>query len=325
MDAWNQHMASSAVVLCLCAILASTSTASTHKEADLLQSIFPHYALAFRTAVLSSENDALRLLAAVPGTTALIDLNAPDSESTELLEQLWIPFFQNVMVEIGGEDPQQPAVLYYNPLSDAGLYTRWAVMDDGRYQVVQLMAFPGERLGNQSLKVFDLPEWMMADDIASALADIVYDRRAAFAEFDLSQRLPDGAFAVYQSASSDFMAIAPRLVQDAAWREQWAGFAWLPNTLKRIQQILKERDPVELLNSAPETTPEMAELLSDLPDAVIENLVLDRVLTDRTNDNLLIGSNPEDGTTYVWVTCHEVDGACVIGGFAVLSFAQAAY
>lgn len=252
MTAFNRHWALSVAALCLCPLLASIPTVSAQKEVSLSQSIFS-YALALRTAVLAAEDDALRLLATVPGTTALIDLNAPDSESTELIEQLWIPFFRNVVVEIGGEEAQQPTVLYYNPLSDSGLYTRWTATNDGRYQVVRLMAFPGERLGNQGSRVFHLPEWMIADDIVLALADIVDDRRAAFAEFDQSQRRLAETVAGYKSASSDFIAIASRLAQDAVWRERWADLERLPNALERIQQALKEHDPIESLNAVPET------------------------------------------------------------------------
>ena len=323
MGVWNQYLASFPGAICLFVTLAGIPAAFAQGEADLSRPIFPHYALALRSAVLASENDALRLLATIPGTSALIDLNAPDSESTELIEQLWIPFFQNVLVEIKDEESEEPAALYYNPLSDAGLYTRWAATDDGRYQIVQLMALPGERLGNQGPLVFDLPEWTMADDIVSSLAGIVENRRIAFAEYDRNQRLQSDASVGYRAASNELLAVAPRLVQDTVWREGWSDFPWLPGTLEHIQQLLKAHDPIELVRAAPETGLEMAELLSSLPDTAVENLVLDRVLEAGKDSYLLIGSRPDDGTTYVWVSCRITGSVCAIGGLAVLSFAQA--
>ena len=318
----NKYLSFAVVATCLCLHMTRVPHALAQDEADVSQPEFAKYALALRSAILASEDDALRLLASVPGTNSLIDLNSPDETSTAILERLWVPFFQNVLLEIAEEEGNRPAALYYNPLSDAGLYTQWVADGDGEYQIAQLNALPGERLGNDSPRVFDLPEWMTAEDSISVLVDVVAKRRKAFGDYDRQQRLPAENETRYREAVGEFLAIAPRLVQDGAWREGWIDIAWLPATLDRIQELLKARDPVELLKTAPETTLDMAELLSELSDAVVENLLLDRVLAVGEASSLLIGSSPEDGTTYIWVSCQITDDTCTINGLAVLSFIQ---
>ena len=81
-------------------------------QGDAQVRAFVAHALALRAAAAEGEGEAV--LAEIPG-----------GGPREHRQSLWSPFFENAVVALGRLRSPVPAALYYNPLLDVALLTRW--------------------------------------------------------------------------------------------------------------------------------------------------------------------------------------------------------
>lgn len=269
---------------------------------DAQSRAFAAHALALRAAVVEGEGEVV--LAQIPG--------GGPGEHRQLL---WSPFFENAVVELGRLRTPVPVALYYNPLLDIALLSRWE-MHEGGYRIMTIRALPGERLNDSSAAASPRPAWMTATSDAgpvATLAAVTVTRLDAFRRahpVDASGRDRDGStFAADADAAQPALA---RVRWNAGRRAHWNSGAdlWLRPTLARIEQALSARDPASLMAVAPATDATTAEAISSLPAEHAALLVLDMVLDIGTDGRLLIGSSPGDGDIYFLVLCRLNGDTC---------------
>ena len=275
---------------------------------------FAAHALALRAAVVEGEGEVV--LAQVPG--------GGPGEHRPLL---WAPFFENAVVVLGRLRSPVPAALYYNPLLDIALLTRWE-MREGGYRIASIRALPGERLNDPRAAVSSRPVWMTTTTEGgpvAALAEVTTTRLDAFRRAhpaDAVDRGQDGAtFAADAAAARPALS---RLQWNAGRRARWNSGAdlWLRPTLAKVRQALSARDPSSLMAAAPATDPTTAEVISSLPADHAALLVLDMVLDIGRDGRLLIGSSPGDGDIYFLVLCRLNGDACPLHRVMMVSLSE---
>ena len=273
--------------------------------------LFAAHALALRAAGVEEGQAAAFLLAKIPGAAAL---GAAD-DLEEGLSLLWRPFFDNAMVRLGRMGSPAPVALYYNPLLDVALFTRWAPEEDG-YRVASIRALPGERLADRNAEASPRPQWMVAGaEPIQVLSRNTAARLDTFASAHPAKERNAGSDGVtFAAAAADLRAVLPRLVWNAAQRARWTAEPepWLGRALARVQKALAASEEAVLTAAAPETDPESAAVLARLPTGFARRLVLDMVLASSGQERLLIGSLPDEGDLYVFVLCRLDGDACAL-------------
>ncbi len=311
-------------ILCVVVILCCARAAGGEQSAEPNpgSSPFEQRALALRRAATQGADEALRMVASIPGISQLIELNAPDDVSSKALEAMWIPFFENTIVRTFGENSPGPTAIYYNPLLDIALHTRWQLASRDNYQIVELRVIPGERLIDPLSNAPLLPQWMVEDDPAEAFMRVASGRIAnalpRFAQRRDGPNKENQATDSYDKATYDFLAAQPRLIWNVTQRLQWPGEQWLLPTLTEIQRALKAHDADTIRAAAPDTDLQTAATLAALPTGFSDYLVLDMVLEDDDKHRVLIGSAPDDGELYLWTLCRAFQGACILARFTLI-------
>ena len=276
---------------------------------------FVAHALALRAAGVAGEKSAAEFLAGVPG----IGLG---EQAT--LTALWTPFFANAIVKVGRLTSSGPAALYYNPLLDVAVLTLWEKTGTD-YRVVSVRALPGERLTDPNTAARVRPSWMTGESPMVALVWTTNTRLEAFRlAHPAGSREPARSATTFAADAADFRAVLPRLLWNAAQRAQWTDEAqpWLRPILAEVEGALMAGDPAALAAVAPDTDPETASVLSDLPAGFTENLALDMTIQLGEKDQLLIGSLPNDGDVYLLILCQRGEAACTLRRFVLISLLE---
>ncbi len=275
---------------------------------------FAAHALALRAAVVKGGGNAV--LSRIPGGLAE---RAPPG--------LWPAFFRNTMVALGRLRSPGPAALYYNPLLDVAVATRWEKQDDG-WRVAAARVFPGEDSGGPPRAAAPRPSWLESDaGMVEALSATALSRLAEFHRLH-----PPGARSGAKAAASfaDDAARAhaawPRLLWNARQHAGWASGApeWLRPTLARVTAALSSGDAGAVAAAAPATDPATAEAAAALPEGLAARLVLDMILDAGADRRLLIGSLPEDGQVYFLVQCRLEGAACSLRRILIVSLLDTA-
>lgn len=275
--------------------------------------LFAAHALALRASGVAGGAEAAAVLAAAPGAGAF--------EAKESLSDLWSPFFANAVVKLARLRSPGPVALYYNPLLDIALLTFWERRDAG-YFPMSARALPGERLADPD-SVFALaPPWMRSrDGPLQALVRIAPARLDSFLRAHPAAASEAGrAPANFASAAADTRAVLPRLLWSAAEALRWIDgeIPWLEAALAEIERALAAPTPAALLEAAPDTDPETAAALADLPPAFADKLGLDMILEAGQDGRLLFASLPEDGHIYVVAECRVAGPDCALIRIALL-------
>ena len=275
---------------------------------------FAAHALALRAAVVEGEGEVV--LAQIPG-----------GGPREHRQSLWSPFFENVVVALGRLRSPAPAALYYNPLLDIALLTRWEIRE-GSYRIASIRALPGERLNDPGATASPRPAWMTTTSEGgpvATLAAVTTTRLDAFRRAhpaDASARDDDrSTFAADADAAQPALS---RLRWNAGRRAYWNSGAdlWLHPTLARIEKALSARDPVSLMAAAPATDATTAEVISGLPAGHAALLVLDMVLDLGSDGRMLIGSSPGDGDIFFLVLCRLDGDTCPLHRVMMVSLSE---
>ncbi len=274
---------------------------------------FAAHALALRAAVVKGGGNAV--LSRIPGGLAE---RAPPG--------LWPAFFRNTMVALGRLRSAGPAALYYNPLLDVAVATRWEKQDDG-WRVAAARVFPGEDSGGPPRAAASRPSWLESDaGMVEALSATALSRLAEFHRLH-----PPGARSGAKAAASfaddaaRARAALPRLLWNARQHAGWASGApeWLRPTLARVTAALSSGDAGAVAAAAPATDPATAEAAAALPEGLAARLVLDMILDAGADRRLLIGSLPEDGQVYFLVQCRLEGAACSLRRILIVSLLEA--
>lgn len=302
--------AAALILLILLAFAAAGTTDAGAEEAE--PRVFAAQALALRAAGAAGDEEAAGLLAGMPGA-AVVD--------PEVVPLLWGGFFQNAAVVLGRLNSPAPVALYYSPLLDVGLLTRW-MEGEGGYHLTGAHALPGERLSEPTAKAPLHPAWTTArDGPAAALARIAADRLGAFRRAHPAEERAAGKVgATFAAAAADLRAALPRLMWNAGRHARWVeAKSWLQPALAAISEALAAGDAAALRAAAPETDPEAAAALAGLPAEFTRSLLLDAVFGGTGEERLLIGSSPDDGDIYVLIACRMEGGDCTLRRFVLLS------
>ena len=279
--------------------------------------LFAAHALALRAAGVEGDDAAAKVLAGMPGV--------PMSAAEESLPALWIPFFENAIVKLGRLHSSAPVALYYNPLLDVAVFTRWERWQE-RYRVASVRALPGEHLVDSEAVVPLRPPWMAVENApVDALAGVTAGRLDAFRRLHPAE-VGDAAVdnATFAEAAAGLRAMLPRLAWNLVRRVQSAVGTkpWLEATLASVEEALAARDPAALAAAAPNTDPQTADTLARLPADFTSRLTLDMALESGEGQRLLIGSLPDDGDTYVLATCRVDGDACTLRRFELASLLE---
>ena len=279
--------------------------------------LFTAHALALRAAGVGGDDAAAKVLAGMPGV--------PMSAAEEPLPALWVPFFENAIVKLGRLRSPAPVALYYNPLLDVAVFTRWERWQ-GRYRVASVRALPGEHLVDSEAAVPLRPPWMAVEDApVNALAGVTAGRLDAFRRLHPAEARDAAAGgATFAEAAAGLRAMLPRLAWNLIRRVQSAVGAkpWLEAALASVEEALDARDPAALAAAAPDTDPRTADTLARLPADFTSRLTLDLALESGEGQRLLIGSLPDDGDTYVLATCRVDGDACTLRRFELASLLE---
>ena len=290
------------------------SLAALPASSEVSARTFAAHALALHVAVVEGEGEAI--LAQIPG--------GGPREDRPLL---WSQFFENAIAVLGRLRSPTPVALYYNPLLDIALLSRWEMHKTG-YRVASIRVLPGERLNDPGAAVALRPSWMTTtseEGPVVELATITKTRLDAFHRThpdDASDREQDGStFAADADAAQPALS---RLWWNAGRRARWSSGAdlWLRPTLARIVKALSVRDPVSLMAAAPATDATTAEAISRLPAGHAAQLVLDMVLDVGSDGRLLIGSSPGDGDIYFLVLCRLSRNTCPLHRVMMVSLSE---
>lgn len=297
----------------LAAVLAVALPASS-SAAESAARRFAAHALALRADGLAGGGAAAEVLVAMPGAAA-----AGASPAA-----LWRPFFANAVVELGRLPSPAPVALYYNPLLDVAVTTRWEKQDGG-YRVASARALPGERLADPEAAVAPLPSWTAAPGPVDALARATAARLDAFRNAHPARSAEPGRdAATFAAVAADLRAALPRLVWNAAQSARWTEDVqpWLRPALAEVEAALAARDPSALVAAAPDTDADTAAVLARLPAGFAAGLALDMVLEAQGDARLLVGSLPEDGDVYVLTLCRLAGGGCALRRFVLLALLE---
>ena len=303
--------------LALAAVLAVSTCFASPKVRAFDARVFAAQVLALRAAGVAGDDAAARILSRMPGV--------PITAAEELSPALWVPFFENAIVKLGRLASPAPVALYYNPLLDVAVFTRWERWQ-GRYRVASIRARPGERPVAPESAVPLTPPWMAVEQgPVDALARITAARLDAFRR-NHPGHARDGAAedATFAEAAAGLRAVLPRLAWNMLRRAQAAVGAepWLDATLAKVEEALAARDPAALAAAAPDTDAETAATLARLPAGFTARLTLDMALEGGGEHRILIGSLPEDGDVYVVVTCRLDGNGCALRSFELVSLLE---
>ena len=284
------------LMLLAMAVTVSGRTAAQDRDADAR--LFAGQVLSLRTAGVAGADWLGTMLPGLAGA---------DGEASASI--LWAPFFENAVIGFEEQHSPTPSVLYYNPLLDVALVTRWRKPQE-RYGVTHIHALPGERLAGPRAAVSPRPRWLVADEgPIDALADLTAARLAAF------RRAPSANTpSAERNKAADRRVVLSRLASNAAMRVRWTekSESWLEPALGEVRKALASRSAAALRRQAPETDAESAEALSDLPADFVARLGLDMTLEIGGRERLLIGSSPDDGDIYIFVLCRLEGSACAL-------------
>ena len=294
-------------------LVALLIAAPAHSAEESPERQFAATALALRTAVVAGEEQALDVLAALPGAGMV---------ARETLPALWSLSFANAIVKLGRLRSSGPASLYYDPLLDIAVLTLWTQGEEG-YRVASVRALPGERLAGPDAEVTVEPAWLSAPDGAvGALSRTTAARLDAFRLAHPADATEPGLDTTpFATAAADLRAALPRLAWGLAQRAQWTDEAkpWLRPVLVAVEEALAARDPAVLTATAPATDTDTAAALVSLPIGFVEGLDLDMVLESGANDRLLVASLADDGDTYLLVLCSLDAATCALRRFMLVS------
>ena len=281
----------------------------------------------FRTAVVYRAEDALQTMTLIAGTGQLV-AGVEDRAKATIAGMIWGPFFENAIV-IACLGRGGASAMFYNPLLDIAVVTRW--QGDRTLRIVGIRAIAGERLVHGNAQVDIGPPWLSADSPIDAIQDYTAARVEAFIahpEFSvppLSESPADNS-----AAALEFMLVQPRL----AWNAQEyhnrskdsasSASRWLVPTLARVREAMVSADVVEIQAAAPSTDRATADLLAGLDAAYSRALVLDMVLEQPDGFRTLIGSAVADGNIYVFADCVAESDDCRLETFSVVALERPA-
>ena len=313
-DARNRTAQCLSRLLPLLATTVAIGFAALPAQGDAQAHAFAAHALALRAAAVEGAAEAV--LAEIPG-----------GGPRERRQSLWSPFFENAVVALGRLRSPAPAALYYNPLLDIALLTRWEKREDG-YRVASIRALPGERLDDPRAAVSPHPTWMTTTaegGPVTALSEVAAARLDAFHRAHPAGA-PDASHddLTFAAAAADARSVLPRLQWNAGRRARWHSGAdiWLGPALAAIEEALSARDPASLMAAAPATDAATAEAISGLPVGLAAHLVLDMVLDIGGDGRLLIGSSPGDGDVYFLVLCRLNGDTCPLHHVMMVSLSE---
>ena len=283
---------------------ASPAPAAAARKAPRDEPDFPGQALALRQVVVDRADDAVQVLRLIPGVSWLLPQSAQEDRRDGVLKQVWGAFFENTIVETRGGDTATPSALYYNPLLDIALLTRWERYTKLDYHLSDLRVVPGERLSSVTASVPAAPGWMAVDAPIDTLYDTTVERISTFRRDRVAEFIGT-ADQRYEQAVRDLQAAQPRLEWSTLQRAGWRGEAnaWLSETIRTIEDTFASGDAAALIAQAAETDAETASALVNLPAGLVDRLTLDMVLNSDEEERLLIISLPDDGDFYIMVQC----------------------
>ena len=269
-------------------------------------------ALALQQVVIDRADTAIQVLALIPGVSWLLPQTTQEHQRNDALKQIWGPFFENVVVEFHAADAPAPSVLYYNPLLDVALLTRWEKTELS-YRLSALRVVPGERLSAADATVPAAPGWMTGETPIGTLYDTTVERLTTFRLGRIPEHIGN-ADQRYERAVRDLRVAQPRLEWNALQRTVWHSEenAWLTRTVTLIEKTFALGDAAALITQATETDPETATALVNLPTGLVDRLTLDMVLNYENEERLLVISLPDDGDFYIMAQCRLVpdEGLC---------------
>ncbi len=291
----------------------SISIISVQTQAESLERRIASSALALRQSALDSDVSFGYLVNRMPGARII------DSDALPLL---WNLSFSNMVVKLGRLRSSSPVSLYYDPLLDVALLAYW-IREEDTYRVTAVRSLPGDWLGSSMQESSLLPSWMSDQNPLSALEKTTGERLSAFTELHPVDATEGGRNDItFAEAAAGLRTVLPRLLWNADHRAQWTDkdspYLWLESTLMQIESVLAEADSQQLLSVAPETDPDTASALADLPSQYLDELVLDLVLGS-SQERLLIASSIADGDIYVMALCQIESSACRLRRFLFLS------
>lgn len=271
---------------------------------DILQ---PHR---LRNAIVVRQQLALETLSLMPGTPWLLPGLGRD-QVLHAMGAIWPDVFGNTIVVTTELDDGLTGALYYNPLLDVAVLTRWRHADGSAMasEMLSMGALPGENLGaDHALAVPQEPIWMRNPDPIGTLFDKTRERVADFGRTTYE----NGSSEDYGLAVNGMRAIVPRLHWLVEQKSQWADAKWLMPLTIAVEDDLGMQDPTELVARAPESSVEVATALSSLDRRRVSQLRLDVVL-EQGRSRLAVFSNTHDGRYYLFVKCHLIsdDTRCV--------------
>lgn len=282
---------------------------------------FAGKALALRRAAVDRDATAMRLVGLLPGAGWLLPPDAPEAERDIILKQTWGPFFENAIVETRAAESPGPEALYYNPLLDMALLTRWERAGSGAYRVNDLRALPGERLGVAGAATPVAPAWMAGGAPVETLHETTRQRLATFRSGRAAAHT-GSADERHARAVEDLRAAQPRLEWNARQRAGWhgEGYGWLAGSIAVMEETFASGDGAALLARAADTDAETANALAGLPAGLVERLTLDMVLEYGEEERLLVVSLPDDGEVYILAQCRLAPdaGLCRTGRYLLV-------
>ena len=272
---------------------------------------FTSHVLALRSAVIAAE----------PSAKDYFDTSVLDEPYDSPM--LWRGFFENTIVKLGRLRSSEPIALYYNPLLDVALITRWG-LTQGRFRVTSVEVLPGEMLGlpltsNEPGSAL-LPAWTNAKNGLAALPRIASTRTDAFRKLHPVQALGAGASTPRDTTVHRDVTLT-RILWNAAMMSQWnsATHPWLPATLTEIDRVLASRNAVTISRAAPDTDSATVKALSGLPIVFFEGLIVDMIL-DTGAERVILSSLPEDGDVFLVAICKgSAHTACALRRFVLIS------
>ena len=277
--------------------------------------------LALRRAAVDRDATAMRLVGLLPGAGWLLPPDAPEAERDIILKQTWGPFFENAIVETRAAESPGPEALYYNPLLDVALLTRWERAGSGAYRVNDLRALPGERLGVAGAATPVAPAWMAGGAPVETLHETTRQRLATFRSGRAAAHT-GSADERHARAVEDLRAAQPRLEWNARQRAGWhgEGYGWLAGSIAVMEETFASGDSAALLARAADTDAETANALAGLPAGLVERLTLDMVLEYGEEERLLVVSLPDDGEVYILAQCRLAPdaGLCRTGRYLLV-------
>ena len=273
---------------------------------------FATAAVDFRTAATVGADAALAVLGEIPGFVP----PAP--------EMLWRPYFSNTIVKLGRLYSPAPVAMYYNPLLDVAVITVWE-KTGGAFEITAIRALPGTHLMDSLAVAGNAPEWLTSEFPLEVLIDTASARLRAFSETH-----PLGAFqgadedAVPAADAESIKTVLLRLGRNALGRVRWetGDEPWLTMTLGQVENALSSASSDLISAAAPDTDPETAAALGELPTGYVDRLMLDMVFEYGESGRLIFGSLPDDGDVYVLVSCTIKDQMCPLDRFLLLSLSE---